>query len=58
MHQRWKMRAFGEKQVSRKLIAGILYVLNELKLSIYKFLVLGAKNTKSDLVRSSSSLID
>ena len=41
-----EMRAFGEKQKGIKLIIGFLYVINEVKFSIYKYLVLGTKNTK------------
>ena len=37
-----KMRAFNEKHVSKELIVGVLYLINEVKLSIYRFL---ASNT-------------
>ena len=41
-----EMRAFGKKQKGRKLITSFLYAINEVKFSIYKYLVLGTKNTK------------
>ena len=39
------MKAFDEKQVGRKLIVGVLYIINEVKFIIYRFLALGNKNT-------------
>ena len=41
------MRDFNEKQVIRKMIVGVLYLINEVKLSIYRFLVSDTKNTES-----------
>ena len=41
-----EMRAFGKKQKGRKLITSFLYAINEVKFSIYKYLVLGTKNAK------------
>ena len=41
------MRALlSQEQVDRQLIASVLYIINESKLSIYRFLSLGTKNSK------------
>lgn len=34
------MRAFNEKQVGRKMIVGVLYIINEVEFSIYRLLAL------------------
>ena len=39
------MKAFNEKQVGRTMIASVLYAINDIELSIYKFL---ASNMKSN----------
>ena len=40
------MRLFDQEQVGRQLIASVLYIINEVELSIYRFLSLGAKKSK------------
>ena len=45
MHQKGNMKAFNEKQVGRTMIASVLYAINDIELSIYKFL---ASNMKSN----------
>ena len=41
------MRALlSQEQVDRQLIASVLYIINEVELSIYRFLTLGAKKNK------------
>ena len=44
MHQRKKIRALNEEQVIRQLIACVPLLINEVKFSIYRFLVLRTKN--------------
>ena len=39
-------RVFNEKQVVGKMIVGVLYIINELRLSIYRFLVLGTEKIR------------
>lgn len=47
MNQREKkMRALNEGQVVGQLIADVLFFINKIELSIYKFLVSGTKNNK------------
>ena len=36
----------NQEQVGRQLNVGVLFLINEVKLSIYRFLTLGAKNAK------------
>ena len=38
-----------QEQVGRQLIASVLYVISEVKLSIYRFLTSGAKKNKKQL---------
>ena len=40
------MRALRQEQVGRQINAGVLSPINEVELSIYKFLTLGAKKIK------------
>ena len=42
--KKWKL--LRQEQVGRQLIASVLYVINEVGLSMYRFLSLGAKKTK------------
>ena len=53
MHKMKEMRALNEEQVCRELIANVFLLINEVKLSIYRFLTLKAKNVESDLNWSS-----
>ena len=44
-----EMRAFDEKQASRKLIVDVLYIINEMKLSIYRSLASSTKKCSNRL---------
>ena len=46
MHRKNK-NAFNEKQVVRKMIVNVLYVINEVGFSIYTFLTLNAKSGRN-----------
>ena len=47
------MRVFKVEQVGRQINASVLLLINEVELSIYKFLTLGAKKPKNSLDWSS-----
>ena len=47
------MRALWQEQVAKHINVDVLLLINELELSIYRFLTLGAKKPKSSLDRSS-----
>ena len=47
------MRALWQEQVGKQINVDVLLLINELELSIYRFLTLGAKKPKSNLDRSS-----
>ena len=40
------MRALNEEQVGRQLIGSVIFLINEMELSIYRFLALDTKNAK------------
>ena len=44
--QRKKWELLRQKQVGRQINASVFYIINEVELSIYRFLSLGAKNSK------------
>ena len=44
LRKKWEL--LGQEQVGRKLIASVLSLINEMELSIYRFLSSGAKNNK------------
>ena len=46
MHQRKSEEFFRQEQVGKQINAGVLFLIKKVKLSIYMFLALGAKNTK------------
>ena len=47
------MRALRQEQLGKQINAGVLLLINEVELSIYRFLSLGAKMPKSSLDWSS-----
>ena len=46
MHQEKKWELLRQEQVGKQINAGILLLINEVELSIYRFLISKAKKTK------------
>ena len=47
MHQEKKWELLRQEQVGKQINASVLLLINEVELSIYRLLTLGAKKTKS-----------
>ena len=53
MHQEKKGKLLIQEQVGKQINAGVLFLINEVELSIYRFLTSAAKMSKNNVDQSS-----